>query len=81
MNTLTPNESLPIGLRKPWVWVQPKNREELIQRLLDAREYAVPERERENLCSVAYELLRSQAASSYICQCGDRVVRLATDDK
>ena len=47
-----------IGLRKPWVWVQPKDRAELIQRLLEAREYAVHERERENLCSCAYEELK-----------------------
>ena len=51
-----------IGLRKPWSWVQPKSREELIQRLFEAREYAVPERERENLCSMAYEALRKESA-------------------
>lgn len=53
--------NLPVSLRKPWAWVQPKNREELIQRLLEAREYAVPERERENLCSMAYEALRADS--------------------
>lgn len=42
-----------LGLAKPWVWVQPKTTQELIQRLLEAREYMVHERERENLCSVA----------------------------
>lgn len=46
-----------LGLRRPWQWVQPKDRAELIQRLLEAREYAVHERERENLCSMAYEAL------------------------
>lgn len=42
-----------LGLAKPWVWVQPKNDEELVSRLLEARDYAVHERERENLCSCA----------------------------
>lgn len=49
--------SQPVGLRKPWVWMQPKDQAELVQRLLEAREYAVHERERENLCSMAYEAL------------------------
>lgn len=51
-----------IGLRKPWAWVQPKDRAELVQRLLEAREYDVPPRERENLCSMAYEALRDEDA-------------------
>ena len=54
------SKNLPVGLRKPWQWVQPMNRAELTQRLLEAREYAVPERERENLCSCAYEELRKK---------------------
>ena len=40
--------------RAAWTWVQPKNRDELLSRLADARDRAVPERERENLCSVAH---------------------------
>ena len=56
----------PIGLRKPWQWVQPKNRAELIQRLLEAREYAVPDRERENLCSMAYKALRSATPIAWV---------------
>ena len=38
----------------PWTWVQPKDRNELLQRLEDARDLNVPERERENLCGVAH---------------------------
>ena len=59
----------PPGLRKPWAWVQPRNRAELIQRLLDAREYAVPQRERENLCSMAYEALRASPPKPDILLC------------
>ena len=55
-------KNTPICLRTPWKWVEPANRKELIQRLLEARDYAAPERERENLCSVAYEALRSETA-------------------
>jgi hypothetical protein len=36
------------GLAKPWIWIQPKNDADLIRRLIEAREYAVHEREREN---------------------------------
>lgn len=46
-------ERVPLGLAKPWQWVQPANDADLIARLIEAREYAVHERERENLCSVA----------------------------
>lgn len=44
---------VPIGLRKPWQWIQPKGTTELINRLIEARDFNVHERERENLCSVA----------------------------
>lgn len=42
-----------LGLKKPWTWVEPRGTEELIQRLVEASEYNVHERERENLCSLA----------------------------
>ncbi len=42
-----------IGLRQPWQWVQPLDDAALVARLIEARDYAVHERERENLCSVA----------------------------
>lgn len=45
---------LPIGLRKPWQWEQPRDDDELLARLRDGYMFAVHERERENLCSVAY---------------------------
>jgi chromosome segregation ATPase len=38
----------------PWIWVQPKNRDELLTRLADARDLNLPERERENLCACAH---------------------------
>ena len=50
-------KSIP-GLARPWIWIQPKTDAELIHRLIEAREYAVHERERENLCSVAAGRLR-----------------------
>ena len=43
----------PPGLRRPWEWLQPTTDADLVQRLIEARDYAVPECERENLCSVA----------------------------
>ena len=46
-------DKIPIGLRKPWRWVQPQTTTELINRLIEARDFNVHERERENLCSVA----------------------------
>ena len=58
MNATKPATPLPLGLRQPWQWVQPTSTYDLVVRLYDAREYAVPERERENLCSVAAEALR-----------------------
>ena len=36
------------------VWVQPPDRAARLQRLADARDFDVPSRERENLCSVAH---------------------------
>ena len=42
-----------IGLRQPWQWVQPPDDTALMARLIEARDYAVPARERENLCSAA----------------------------
>lgn len=42
-------------------WIQPKNQQELLLRLADARDLAVSERERENLCACAYtEIKRLQ---------------------
>ena len=38
-------------------WTQPKDLDALLERLADARDLNVPERERENLCSVAYETI------------------------
>lgn len=57
-----PSQHPIIGLRKPWVWVQPKDRDALILRLLEASEYKVHERERENLCRLAYDALRDDDA-------------------
>ena len=42
------------GLARPWKWTQPANDQELLERLAQARDYRVCERERENLCSVAH---------------------------
>lgn len=39
--------------RAPWVWVQPADHQALLERLALARDLAVPERERENLCACA----------------------------
>lgn len=39
---------------QPWIWVEPIGIDALLLRLADARDFAVPERERENLCSVAH---------------------------
>lgn len=51
-----------VGLRQPWQWYQPKDRAELKRRLLEARDFAVNERERENLCSCAHgEIERLEA--------------------
>ncbi len=36
-----------------WKWKQPQTQAELLARLADARDLAVPERERENLCACA----------------------------
>ena len=44
-----------------WVWVQPRDQNELLRRLADARDLDVAERERENLCACAYtEIKRLQ---------------------
>lgn len=51
---LNPGIPMPCGLRDPWTWHQPKDRAELLQRLAEARDLNVNERERENLCSVAH---------------------------
>ena len=53
------HENTPIGLRKPWVWVQPANHADLVKRLEEARDYDVPARERENLCSCAASAIRN----------------------
>lgn len=48
-----------VAIKDPWVWVQPKNQDELLERLALARDTAVPERERENLCAAAHtEIVR-----------------------
>lgn len=41
-----------------WTWVQPKDQDDLLARLADARDLNVPERERENLCACAYTEIR-----------------------
>lgn len=46
--------ALPVGLRQPWSWLQPRSLAEILQRLEDARSLNVPARERENMCSVAH---------------------------
>ena len=42
-----------IGLRQPWEWVRPPDDPALVARLREARDYAVPARERETLCGMA----------------------------
>ena len=42
------------GLATPWKWIQPSGSVEIKQRLLEARDFNVHERERENMCSVAH---------------------------
>ena len=44
---------MPVKDNVTWTWVQPKNQDELLARLADARDLNVPERERENLCACA----------------------------
>lgn len=41
-----------------WTWAQPANTDELLQRLAHARDFAVPERERENLCVCAHTAIK-----------------------
>jgi len=48
------SDKTPLGLRQPWQWVQPHGTAEIKRRLLEARELRVHERERENMCSVAF---------------------------
>ena len=43
-----------------WTWQQPTDRADLVNRLAYARDLAVPDRERENLCGCAYTELRQQ---------------------
>lgn len=50
-------EPIPVGLRRPWKWIQPKDLNDLIARLHQAADLAVHERERENLCQVAADHL------------------------
>ena len=45
-----------------WVWKQPKNQDDLLSRLADARDLNVPERERENLCGCAHTEIEGQRA-------------------
>ena len=47
------------GLARPYAWIQPVTYEQLLERLAQAREYAVNERERENLCAVAHDELNT----------------------
>jgi len=58
MDSRTPNR-IPVGLRKPWQWFQPETTSELITRLIEASDFLVHERERENLCSVAAAKIRT----------------------
>ena len=58
MESRTPNR-IPVGLRKPWQWFQPETTSELITRLIEASDFLVHERERENLCSVAAAKIRT----------------------
>ena len=53
------NTKLPLGLRKPWQWEQPRGDDELLARLRDGFMLAVHERERENLCSVAHGRIKA----------------------
>ena len=56
-------QDCPPGLREPWTWVQPEGLEEVMDRLADARDFRVPDMERENMCSVAhYEMRKLQKA-------------------
>lgn len=68
-----------LGLAQPRRWVQPRTDAELIERLRQAAEYAVHERERENLCSTAAArlsaLLRSSDFLSQYLNEGDGVYR------
>jgi len=41
-----------------WTWIQPMDGDELLTRLLDARDLNMPARERENLCGCAYTEIR-----------------------
>ena len=54
--------SMPPGLREPWEWIQPLTIKEILSRLRVARDCRVPERERENLCSVAHETIEKLLA-------------------
>ena len=68
-----------VGLRKDWKWIQPKTRAELLQRLAEARDYAVNERERENLCSCAHlEITQLSAAATAL---HDLLEVIGSDDK
>ena len=55
-------DKTPPGLRQPWFWVQPRTIGDILNRLTDALEYAVPERERENMCSVAFGTIARMAS-------------------
>jgi len=44
--------------REPWTWIQPRDTDDLVRRLLEASDLAVPERERENLCSCAHAAIK-----------------------
>ena len=60
-----------------WTWVPPKNRDELLTRLAEARDLNVPERERENLCAVAYTVIVGLREDDITAACKAR--RLAAD--
>ena len=59
------NNKLPLGLAKPWRWEQPRDDDELLARLHDGFSLAVHERERENLCSVAYGRIKAMRKEIY----------------
>jgi hypothetical protein len=49
--------SMPPGLIGPWEWIQPRTLADILSRLRVARDCRVPERERENMCSVAHDTI------------------------
>jgi hypothetical protein len=67
--------------QEQWTWKQPKDGQELLSRLADARDLDVPERERENLCGCAYTALRQQACelTTVKAEARETIARLGAD--